>query len=225
MTSPVKILIIDDEIQIRRLLRLVLEGREYTVCEAALGQSGLQEAAFHRPDAVILDLGLPDMDGLDALKRLREWSEVPVLILSVRDQEQEKVAALESGADDFVTKPFGTAELLARLGAILRRRFSRQSPVLSCGQLEVDILNHEARLNGTPLRLTPTEFALLKVLAGNEGRIVTQNQIIKQVWGPLQCSQTEGLRVHINHLRKKLSPDGPAIVNEPGIGYRLLAAN
>ena len=222
MSAPQKILIIDDEIQMRRLLRMVLEGRGFAVCEAELGQQGLQEAAFHRPDAVLLDLGLPDMDGLTALKRLREWSDVPVLILSVRNQEAVKVEALENGADDYVTKPFGTSELLARLNAILRRRYSQQSPVYSIGSLEVNVLHHEATLDGEPLKLTPTEFALLKALAQNAGRIVTQNQLIQQVWGPQQSSQTEGLRVHINHLRKKLGDTGPRIVNEPGIGYRLV---
>ena len=223
MSTPQKILIIDDESQMRRLLRMVLEGRGFAVCEAELGQQGLQEAAFQRPDAVLLDLGLPDMDGLTALKRLREWSDVPVLILSVRNQESVKVEALENGADDYVTKPFGTAELLARLAAILRRRFSQQSPVYTVGTLEVNVLHHEATLDGSPLKLTPTEFALLKTLAQNAGRIITQNQLIREVWGPQQGSQTEGLRVHINHLRRKLT-DGPRILNEPGIGYRLLEA-
>ena len=222
MSAPQKILIIDDEGQMRRLLRMVLEGRGFAVCEAELGQQGLQEAAFHRPDAVLLDLGLPDMDGLAVLKHLREWSDVPVLILSVRNQESVKVEALENGADDYVTKPFGTAELLARLAAILRRRFSQQSPVYTVGTLEVNVLHHEATLDGSPLKLTPTEFALLKTLAQNAGRIITQNQLIREVWGPQQGSQTEGLRVHINHLRKKLGDAGPLILNEPGIGYRLL---
>ena len=222
MSTPQKILIVDDEIQMRRLLRMVLEGRGFTVCEAEQGQQGLQEAAFHRPDAVLLDLGLPDMDGLTALKHLREWSDVPVLILSVRNQEAVKVEALENGADDFVTKPFGTAELLARLNAILRRSYSQESHVYSLGALHVDVLHHEATLDGVSLKLTPTEFAVLKVLAQNAGRIVTQNQLIRQVWGAQQASQTEGLRVHINHLRKKLGDAGPRIVNEPGIGYRLV---
>lgn len=145
-----------------------------------------------------------------------------MLILSVRNQEAVKVEALENGADDFVTKPFGTAELLARLHAILRRRYSQQSPVYSVGTLRVDVLHHEATLEGTSLKLTPTEFAVLKVLSQNAGRIVTQNQLIRQVWGAQQTSQTEGLRVHINHLRKKLGETGPRIVNEPGIGYRLV---
>ncbi|MES2595150.1 MAG: response regulator transcription factor [Verrucomicrobiota bacterium] len=218
-----KALIIDDETQMRRLLRMVLETRGHEVCEAADGQLGLQEAAFHRPDVVLLDLGLPGLSGIEVLKRLREWSDVPVLILSVRDQEAVKVEALEAGADDYVTKPFGTAELLARLNVIQRRRFTRQSPQITVGTLVLDLLHHEATLEDAPLKLTPTEFALLKVLAEHAGRIVTQNQIIRQVWAGQSSDASEGLRVHINHLRKKLSETGPKIVNEPGIGYRLEA--
>ncbi|MBK8093465.1 MAG: response regulator transcription factor [Verrucomicrobiaceae bacterium] len=216
-----KALIIDDEQQMRRLLRMVLESRGYEVCEAADGQLGLQEAAFQRPDVVLLDLGLPGLSGIDVLKRLREWSDVPVLILSVRDQETVKVEALELGADDYVTKPFGTAELLARLDVIQRRRFTRQSPEIIAGALKLDLLHHEATLADTPIKLTPTEFALIKVLAEHPGRIVTQNQIVKQVWAGQSSDPSEGLRVHINHLRKKLGETGPRIVNEPGIGYRL----
>lgn len=218
-----KALIIDDEQQMRRLLRMVLDSRGYEVCEAADGQLGLQEAAFQRPDVVLLDLGLPGLGGIDVLKRLREWTDVPVLILSVRDQETVKVEALELGADDYVTKPFGTAELLARLDVIQRRRFTRQSPEIIAGALKLDLLHHEATLADEPVKLTPTEFALLKVLAEHAGRIVTQNQIVKQVWAGQSSDPSEGLRVHINHLRKKLGESGPRIVNEPGIGYRLEA--
>jgi two-component system KDP operon response regulator KdpE len=216
-----KALIIDDEQQMRRLLRMVLESHGYEVCEAAEGQLGLQEAAFQRPDVVLLDLGLPGLGGIDVLKRLREWTDVPVLILSVRDQETVKVEALELGADDYVTKPFGTAELLARLDVIQRRRFTRQSPEIIAGALKLDLLHHEATLADAALKLTPTEFALIKVLAEHAGRIVTQNQIMKQVWAGQSSDPSEGLRVHINHLRKKLGESGPRIVNEPGIGYRL----
>jgi two-component system KDP operon response regulator KdpE len=216
-----KALIIDDEQQMRRLLRMVLESRGYEIYEAADGPLGLQEAAFHRPDVILLDLGLPSMSGIEVLKRLREWSDVPVLILSVRDQENVKVEALECGADDYVTKPFGTAELLARLTVIQRRRFTRQNPEIIIGKLRLDLLHHEASLNAEQVKLTPTEFALIKVLAEHAGRIVTQNQIIRQVWPGQQTDQSEGLRVHINHLRKKIGASGPRIINEPGIGYRL----
>jgi two-component system KDP operon response regulator KdpE len=146
-----------------------------------------------------------------------------VLILSVRDQEAVKVEALESGADDYVTKPFGAAELLARLEVIQRRRFTRQSPQITAGPLVLDLLHHEAALSGAPLKLTPIEFALLKLLAEHAGRVVTQGQIVRSVWSGQTADASEGLRVHINHLRKKLGGDGPRIINEPGIGYRLLA--
>jgi len=213
-------LIIDDEIQIRRLLRLALEARGYTVREAETGQTGLQEAAFHRPDVILLDMGLPDMDGLQVLKRLREWSETPVLILSVRDQETVKVTALESGADDYVTKPFSTAELLARLTVIQRRRRTGDSPVLEAGPLRLDLARHEARLNSELLKLTPTEYALLRLLVKNSGRIITLSQIQKEVW-PVQNADTgPALRVHINHLRNKLDSH-LQIQNEAGVGYRL----
>ncbi len=220
-----KALIIDDEVQVRRLLRLVLEARDYEVCEAGSGQTGLYEAALQRPDVVLLDLGLPDMDGVVVLQRLREWSDVPVLILSVRNEEARKVEALESGADDYVTKPFGTAELLARLTVIQRRRFTRQSPEIIVGPIRLNLLHHEVTLRGESLKLTPTEFMLLKVLAESAGRIVTQSQIMRQVWAGQHLSQTEGLRVHINHLRRKLGKSAPRIINEPGIGYRLVEEN
>ncbi len=217
-----KALIVDDEPQMRRLLKMVLESRGFEVWEAGDGDSALREAAFQKPDAVLLDLGLPDMDGLAVLRRLREWSDVPVLILSVRDQEAAKVEALESGADDYVTKPFGAAELIARLGVIQRRRFTRQSPEIVVGPLTIDLLHREVTLHGEQVKLTPTEFSLLRVLADHAGRIVTQRQIIAQVWPGQLSDVSEGLRVHINHLRKKLGPNGPRLVNEPRIGYRMI---
>lgn len=219
-------LIIDDEIQIRRLLRLALESRGYEVREAEAGQLGLQEAAFHRPDVVLLDLGLPDMDGTQVLQRLREWSEVPVLILSVRDQEHVKVRAFELGADDYVTKPFSTAELLARLQAIQRRSTGTQeSPVIDCGSLRIDLSSHQVTLSGHELKLTPTEYALATQLATHAGRIVTQKQLLKAVWGPSADTHAHSLRVYVNLLRKKLQTDpaAPRIQNEPGIGYRMSA--
>lgn len=214
-------LIIDDEIQIRRLLRLALESRGYTVREAENGRLGLQDAAFHRPDVVLLDLGLPDMDGLEVLESLRGWSSVPVLVLSVRDQETVKVTALESGADDYVTKPFSTAELVARLAVIQRRHHGNESPELAVGPLTMHLDRHEAFLSGEPLKMTPTEFAFLRVLARHAGKIVTQNRLLREVWGPQGDGQTHYLRVYANHLRKKLG-DKLVISNEPGIGYRLI---
>jgi two-component system, OmpR family, KDP operon response regulator KdpE len=214
-------LVIDDEIQIRRLLRLAMESRGYTVREAENGQLGLQEAAFHRPDVILLDLGLPDLDGLCVLRNLREWTDVPVLILSVQDQENVKVAALESGADDYVTKPFSTAELIARLAVIQRRRNSNDSPELIVGPLTMHLDRHEVELSGQPLKMTPTEFAFLRSLARHAGKIVTQSQILREVWGQQGDGQTHYLRVYANHLRKKLG-DKLLIRNEPGIGYRLI---
>ena len=214
-------LIIDDEIQIRRLLRLALESRDYTVREAESGRLGLQEAAFHRPDVVLLDLGLPDMDGLEVLKNLRGWSDVPILILSVRDDENVKVTALDGGADDYVTKPFSTAELVARLAVIQRRQHGTDSPELVVGPLTMHLDRHEVFLSGEPLKMTPTEYAFLHALARHAGKIVTQRQLLREVWGPQGDGQTQYLRVYANHLRKKL---GARLVirNEPGIGYRLL---
>lgn len=216
-------LIIDDEIQIRRLLRLALESRGYTVREAETGTLGLQEAAFHRPDVVLLDLGLPDMDGLEVLKRLREWSAVPVLILSVRDQEDVKVAALESGADDYVTKPFSTAELVARLTVIQRRHHGGDNPELVVGPLTMHLDRHEVFLAGEPLKMSPTEYAFLLALARHAGKIVTQRQLLREVWGQQGDGQTHYLRVYANHLRKKTAGSF-VIQNEAGIGYRLLEA-
>jgi two-component system KDP operon response regulator KdpE len=214
-------LVIDDEIQIRRLLRLALESRGYQVHEAENGQLGLQACAVHRPDVVLLDLGLPDMDGIVVLKRLREWSDVPVLILSVRDGETEKIAALEGGADDYVTKPFATGELLARLAAIQRRRHGNDAPEIVFGPLLVRLDRHEAILKGEELKLTPTEFAFLRALVKHPGRIVTQRQLLRDVWGPQAEEQTHYLRVYANLLRKKLG-DLLLIRNEPGIGYRIV---
>jgi two-component system KDP operon response regulator KdpE len=216
-------LIIDDEIQIRRLLRLALESRGYIVREAETGRLGLQGAAFHRPDVVLLDMGLPDMDGLDVLKNLREWSAVPVLILSVRDQEVVKVAALENGADDYVTKPFSTAELIARLAVIQRRHHGNDSPEIVVGPLTIHQERHEVFLSGEPLKMTPTEYSFLLALARHSGKIVIQRQLLREVWGQQGEGQTHYLRVYANHLRKKLG-DQLTIKNEPGIGYRLLVS-
>jgi two-component system KDP operon response regulator KdpE len=217
-----KALIIDDEVQLRRLLRMLLEARGYETVEAATAREGIEQAGLARPDVVLLDLGLSDSDGLTVLKRLREWSEVPVLVLSVRNQESVKVAALEAGADDYVTKPFGAAELLARLQAIQRRGGARECSEIEVGELRVNVVHHEVLLSGKPVRLTPTEFGVLKVLAEYAGRVVTQNQLVQKVWGTANANQGEGLRVHINHIRKKLDGAKVRIVNEPGIGYRLM---
>lgn len=227
MTTPYQptVLIIDDEPPIRRLLRAALEPHGYRVCEAENGQLGLQEAVASRPDVVILDLGLPDQDGIQVLKRLREWSQTPVLVLSVRDREGDKVAALDQGADDYLTKPFGTAELLARLRVLLRRApGAAEEPVLAIGPLEVDVAAHVVRVDGREVGLTATEFALLRVLAQHAGRVVTHQFLLRSVWGPAAETQSQYLRVYITHLRRKLEGEGSRhfIRTETGIGYRLL---
>ncbi|MBL9151891.1 MAG: response regulator transcription factor [Verrucomicrobiales bacterium] len=217
-----KALIIDDEIQIRRLLRMALESRGYEVFMAENGVTGLQEAIFRHPDVILLDLGLPDLDGVEVLKKLREWSNTPVLILTVRDQESIKIAAFEAGADDYVTKPFSTAELLARMAAIQRRQGSDARADWVIGDLVLDPLHHEAMLGETPLRLTPTEYALLAQLVRHAGKIVTLKHLLRAVWGPQAEDQSHYLRVYVNHLRKKLAGAKLEILNEPGIGYRLV---
>jgi two-component system KDP operon response regulator KdpE len=219
------VLVIDDEAAIRRLLRAALEPQSYQVCEAETGQLGLQEAVGRRPDVVILDLGLPDMDGLTVLKRLREWSQTPVLVLTVRDREADKVAALDSGADDYLTKPFGTAELLARLRAVQRRApEAREEPVFVSGSLTVDLAARTVTVNKQEVHLTATEYALLHELVRHAGKVVTHKQLLRAVWGPNAESQSQYLRVYITHLRKKLETDPKQkfIRTEPGIGYRLL---
>ncbi len=228
-TSALKpsVLVIDDELQIRRLLRACLEGNGYRVLEAATGQEGITQAAQHPPDVVLLDLGLPDMDGVTVLKRLREWSRVPVVVLSVRDREDDKVAALDCGADDYVTKPFSTAELLARLRVTQRHTLaSTESPIYRSGNLEVDLTTRIVKLGGREVKLTATEYSLLRFLVLHAGRVLTHGQILKEVWGPNYGAQTHYLRVYIAHLREKLEADPakPALITtEPGVGYRLAA--
>jgi two-component system, OmpR family, KDP operon response regulator KdpE len=226
LTENITALVIDDEKQIRRLLRLVLEEQNYRVLEAETGHQGLVEAAQRKPDVVLLDLGLPDMDGQEVLKCLREWSRVPVLILSVRDGPDDKVAALDSGADDYVTKPFESAELLARLRAIQRRgSASLAEPFFQSGQLTIDFASRTVAVNGAEVRLTVTEYALLKVLAQHAGKVVTHKHLLREVWGPNAEEQSQYLRVYVTHLRKKIetgSADEKLLRTETGIGYRLL---
>jgi two-component system KDP operon response regulator KdpE len=217
-------LAIDDEVQIRRLLRMALESKGYKVFEAGTGQIGLQEAVFHKPDVILLDLGLPDMDGVEVLKRLREWSQVPVLILSVRDQESVKIAAFAAGADDYVTKPFSTAELLARLRAIMRRNSdATEEPTFCSGPLEVDLAARIVRVSGEEVKLTAIEYALLRLLIKHAGKVVTQKQLLREVWGPQAEDQSHYLRVHFTHLRQKIDPGHTGLIQtEPRIGYRLV---
>ncbi len=219
------VLIIDDEVQIRRLLRLALDSRGWTVREAENGTLGLQDAAFHRPDAIVLDLGLPDMDGLDVLRRLREWSDAPVLVLSVRDRENIKVSALDDGADDYVTKPFSTAELLARLQAICRRRTHGGESAVTLGHLHVDFAARTVTAHGQSVHLTPTEYSLLRLLAQNAGKVVTQKKLLADVWGAHAAGESHYLRVFANRLRSKLDLNDQTtvrLITEPGVGYRLV---
>ncbi len=219
-------LVIDDEVQIRRLLRITLEAHGYKVFEAATGQEGLNQAAQHRPEIVLLDLGLPDLDGVTILKRLREWSRVPVLVLSVRDRDEDKIAALDAGADDYVTKPFSTGELLARLRVAHRHAQPAADQAVFCsGGMQVDLTARVVTVKGREVKLTATEYALLCLFVRYAGKVLTHRQILREVWGPTYVEQTHYLRVYLAHLREKLEAD-PAqpklFITEPGVGYRLV---
>jgi two-component system, OmpR family, KDP operon response regulator KdpE len=220
-------LIVDDEVQIRRLLRVVLEGENYQVHEAETGQQGLTEIANRRPDVILLDLGLPDSDGLEVLKRLREWSEAPVLILSVRDDDQSKVAALDAGAEDYVTKPFSTPELLARLRAAQRKtRPEEEVSVFKSGDLIVDLTARVVKHAGREIKLTATEYALLRLFVRHPGRVLTHRHILREIWGPKSEEHRQYLRVYVTHLRQKIEsdPTNPSLIRtESGIGYRFTA--
>jgi len=219
-----RILVIDDEARIRRLLELALSNLGWEVFSAGTGFEGLDAARGDKPDVVLLDLNLPDMSGADVLARLREWSSVPVIVISVRDAESDIVALLNAGADDYVAKPFYTNELVARIDAVHRRRFPDREPRFRSGRLEVDAERREVRLGGEAVRLTPTEYAVLETLVRYAGRIVTRERLLKEVWGPAGEAEEGSLRVYINALRKKLErlPSAPALIRtEAGVGYRL----
>lgn len=224
-----RILVVDDEAQIRRFLRIALEAHGFAVVEAATGTEGVAKCATEAPDLVILDLGLPDIDGKQVVVRIREWSAVPILVLSVRQSEAEKVATLDAGANDYVVKPFGIAEFLARVRALLRHTGgeagAREPATISVGDLVVDLARHEVTLAGEPVKLTRKEFELLRLLAQNSGRILTHGQLLREVWGKAHENDTQYLRVFVSQLRHKLNDD-PAdpkyILNEPGVGYRML---
>ena len=226
MNEKATALVIDDEQQIRKLLRVLLEQEQYRAFESDSGRHGLSEIALRRPDVVLLDLGLPDLDGLTVLERLRQWSKVPVLVLSVRDGPEDKVAALDAGADDYVTKPFEATELLARLRAIQRRAsVGAEDACFEAGPLTIDFNSHTVTVEGREIKLTATEYALLKILALHAGKVVTQKQLLREVWGPNAEKQSQYLRVYMMHLRKKIEiPDTTEklLRTESGIGYRLV---
>lgn len=229
MSNAPHILVIDDEPQIQRALRTILIEKQFRVSVASRGEEGLTIAAATEPDLVILDLGLPDMDGVEVCARLREWTQCPIIILSVRDGERDKVAALDKGADDYLTKPFGIEELLARVRVALRHSTSRQgtqSKVIKAGSLTIDLAWHIVKRGDEEIKLTGTEYKLLAYLAGNHGRVLTHQSILVQVWGPADANHTEYLRVYMRQLRKKLEddPESPQfILTEPGIGYRFIS--
>lgn len=217
------ILVIDDEPQMHRFLKPALEAAGYAVERADTAAEGLRLAAARAPDAVLLDLGLPDLDGQDVLKRLRAFSSVPVIVLSARDRESEKIAALDSGADDYVEKPFGVGELLARIRAAMRHRLAEQGhgTVFESGPLAIDFERRLVRAEGETVALSPREYALLDLLARNAGRVMTHRQLLTAVWGPAHTTDLQYLRVYVGHLRQKLGPAGRLLVTEPGVGYRL----
>lgn len=225
--SP-RVLVIEDEPEIRRFLRAALGANQFVVVEAATGQAGLRQAASQPPDVVVLDLGLPDISGFQVIEELRSWSKVPIVVLSARGQEADKVAALDAGADDYLTKPFGTGELLARLRVALRHRArldgSATEPVFTAGDLRVDLARRVVSVAGCEIHLTPTEYRLLTTLIQHAGKVVTHRQLLKEVWGPDSTHETHYLRVYVNQLRHKLGDDAARpslLLTEPGVGYRL----
>lgn len=225
LKSGLQVLVVDDEKQIRRFLKISLETHGYQVHETASGQEALSKAAQLRPDLIILDLGLPDLDGIQVLQQLREWTHTPVIVLSVRDADAEKVAALDASADDYLTKPFSTNELLARLRVAMRHvQPEANDPIFRSGPLQVDLARRLVTLDGQPVKLTPTEYALLRLLVQHAGKVLTHRQILREVWGATYVDETHYLRVYFAQLRQKLE-ENPAlpklILTEAGVGYRL----
>jgi len=223
--QPANILVVDDEKPIRRFLKASLLGHGYTIFEAASGAEALQEATRCHPDVIILDLGLPDMDGTEVTRQLREWSSVPIIVLSVRDHESDKIAALDAGADDYLTKPFGIGELLARIRVNVRRAVKTEDePVFEVGGLLVDLSRRLVKVNGAAIDLTPNEYDLLRLLVRNPGKVLTHRQILHEIWGVGYETESHLLRVNISNLRHKIEidPNRPEyILTEPGVGYRL----
>ena len=220
-----RVLVVDDENSIRRYLRAALSAQGFAVYEAASGEEALNAVLSDRPDIIILDLGLPDLDGVEVTRRLREWSQTPIIILSVRESENDKIAALDAGADDYLTKPFGTGELMARMRVAMRRLTNkRDEPVLQVDNLKMDLSRRLVTVDEKEISLTPTEYDILRLLLQNAGKVLTHRQLLRQVWGTAYESEMHLLRVNISNLRRKIEPD-PArphyLVTEPGVGYRL----
>lgn len=226
-SSEAKILVIDDEPQIQKLLRVSLQAHGFEIDAASSGEEGILKTTMVRPDLIVLDLGLPDIPGMEVLHRIREWTQIPIVVLTAKDREEDKITALESGADDYVTKPFGMGELIARIRVALRHKaISQDEPILDFGRLVIDLTGRTVELDGEKIKLTPTEYELLKILATNAGRVMTHKQLLQQVWGGHQYNtDSHYLRVYIGHLRKKIETD-PArpnfIITESGIGYRFM---
>lgn len=226
-TNGARILIIDDEPQIRKLLKVTLQAHNFEINESSSGEDGVYQASIVHPDLIVLDLGLPDISGMEVLRRIREWSRIPIIVLTVIDREEDKIMALDSGADDYVTKPFSMGELVARIRVALRHvAKSTNEPILQFGKLVIDLAQRLVELEGSRVKLTPTEYDLLKILASNAGKVITQRQLLQQVWGGHHNeSDSHYLRIYIGHLRKKLEEDPTRpkfIETEPGIGYRFL---
>ena len=222
--QELRVLVVDDERSIRRFLKASL-GSQFVVFEATNGEEALAAVASNRPDVIILDLGLPDMDGVEVTRRLREWTQVPIIIVSVREQEKDKIAALDAGADDYLTKPFGVGELMARLRSAVRRSAQAETdPVFTTGDLVVDLNQRIVTMNGQPVLLTPTEYDLLRTFVKHAGKVLTHDQLLRAVWGTAYESETHMLQVNISNLRRKIEPDPVRpgyLITEPGVGYRL----
>ncbi len=222
--DKVRVLVVDDEPAIRRFLHASLVAHGYEIFEASTGHEALSGAAAHHPDLIILDLGLPDVEGIEVTRQLREWSKIPIIILSVRERESEKIAALDAGADDYLTKPFGIGELIARMRAALRHTTTETESVFILAELKMDLGRHLVTLSDHEVQLTPTEYNLLRVLVMNAGKVITHHQLLRQVWGVGFEEEAHMLRVNISNLRRKIEPDPTRpryIVTEPGVGYRL----
>lgn len=222
--DALRVLVVDDELAVRRFLRTALSIHGYKILEATSGQEAVQVTAAQKPDLILLDLGLPDLDGVEVIRQLREWARTPIIVLSVREQEGDKVAALDAGADDYLTKPFGTGELLARIRVALRHIVSPGTePVIEIGDLKIDLARRLVTVGGAEISLTPTEYKLLSVLARHAGKVLTHKHLLREVWGPGYETETHLLRVNISNLRSKIEPDPTRpryIHTESGVGYR-----